>query len=115
LTAFSCLESGYIHTDTPMFDEVTTWIFPFCLSLEDVPYHWVGTKYYDEAQLFDFPNLYGYFSMTDLKVDENGNLVKEGSFGIEMSKLYENENIMQTALTSRYKFGERTKIDLNRD
>ena len=115
ITAFSCLESGYIHTDTPMFDEVTTWIFPFCLSLEDVPYNWVDTKYYDEAQLFDFPSLYGYFSLTDLKIDENGNLVKEGSFGIEMSKLYENQNTMQTELASHYKSGERMPIDLNRD
>lgn len=113
MTAFSFLEKGYLYKDTPLFDEVTTWVLPFSLSLEDVPYHWVDNKYYDEAQLFDYPALYGYFTFTDLVFDEDGNVRKEGSFGIEMSSLYENRDTMEVELASRHRTGELSEVPLN--
>ena len=106
LADFEVLEKGYVYTYTPMFDEQIALVLPFCLSLEDVPYNWVGTTYYDEPVYQDYPALYGYFQFTDLLLDEEGNLIKEGRFGMEMSDLYENRDVMEMELSKRLGSGE---------
>lgn len=102
MTEFALVETATVCTHTPMFDEQKTLILPFCLKLEDVPYNWVDNKYYDEPVLVDYPALYGYFSLTDLMMDEEGNLIKEGSFGIQMSKLFESQDTMEMTISKQY-------------
>ena len=106
MTDFSFLEQGYVHISTPLFDTETVLVIPFSLQLEDVPFEWFDNVYYEEGLLMDYPALYGYFSFTDLMMDDNGDLIKEGSFGVEMSDLYENRDTMEMELASRHFDGE---------
>ena len=46
----------------------------------------------------------GYFIISQLMLDENGQLIKEDGFRWEMSSLYENEQQMVQSITDR--FGE---------
>lgn len=107
MTDFAFLEKAYVCTHTAVFEEQKTLIIPFCLKLEDVPYSWVDNQYHDEPVLVDYPALYGYFSFTDLMVDEAGNLIKTGSFGIDMSDLFESKDVMDMKISKQYPGGEK--------
>lgn len=106
MTAFSLQEKAYVCTDTQLFEMQEFLILPFCLTLEDVPYTWLDNVYHEEPVLVDYPALYGYFSLTNLMLDEDGNLIREGSFGIEMSDLYESSDVMNMEISKRYSGGE---------
>lgn len=106
MTEFSFLEKAYVCTETFMMDQQMTLIMPFCLSLEDVPYNWVDNQYYEEPVLVDYPALYGYFRLQNIMMDEAGNLIKEGSFGIEMSDLFENRDVMDMNISKQHAHGE---------
>jgi len=106
MTAFSLQEKAYVCTETLLFEMQESLILPFCMSLEDVPYTWLDNVYHEEPVLVDYPALYGYFSFTNLMLDENGNLIREGSFGIEMSDLYESSDVMNMEISRRCSGGE---------
>lgn len=106
MTDFAFLEKAYICTETVVMDQQKTLILPFCLTLEDVPYNWVDNKYHEEPVLVDYPALYGYFCLQNIRMDEEGNLIKEGSFGIEMSNLFENRDEMDLAVSKQHAGGE---------
>lgn len=106
MTAFSFLEKASVCTSAPLFDVQTVLVVRFCLTLEDVPYTWLDNVYHEEPVLVDYPALYGYFRFTDLTMDETGSLIKEGSFGIEMSDLFENQDEMDMAISKLHAHGD---------
>lgn len=115
MTAFAFLEKGYVCRQDLILEQKNLLFLPFCVSLEDVPYSWVDNQYYENPVLVDFPALYGYFYLQDLMMDETGSLIKEGSFGIEMSKLYESREEMEMNLSKWNAQGEMTSGILQTD
>jgi hypothetical protein len=67
-----------------------------------VSFYWWDNDYYDDLLVKNFTNLAGYFVVSVLLLDENGQLIKEGSFGIDMSYLFENEQQMVADITDRF-------------
>ena len=77
-------------------------LIPFYMDMQDVSFYWWDNDYYDDLLVKNFTNLAGYFVVSDLLLDENGQLIKEGSFGIDMSYLFENEQQMVADITDRF-------------
>ena len=65
---------------------------------------WWNGDYYSEPLMKNFEKMSGYFIISKLMLDENGQLIKEDGFRWEMSNLYENEQQMVQSITDR--FGE---------
>ena len=79
-------------------------LIPFHVDVEDASFAWWNNDYYEDHLIKSFADLSGYFAVSDLMLDENGQLIKEGSFGIDMSCLYEDAQQMQAHLAERYGF-----------
>ena len=79
-------------------------IIPFQVDVNGVRFAWWNGDYYSEPLVKNFEKMAGYFIVSELMLDENGQLIKEGSFRLEMSNLYENEQQMIQSITDR--FGE---------
>lgn len=77
-------------------------LVPFYVDVQNVPFAWWENEYYEDHLIKSFTDLSGFFVISDLLLDENGNLLKEGSFGIDMSYLYESEQQMQDRIADSY-------------
>lgn len=77
-------------------------LIPFYVDVQDVSFYWWGGEHYEDRLVQSFANMAGYFTVSDLLLDENGQLIKEGSFGIDMSYFFENEQQMLEDITDRY-------------
>lgn len=77
-------------------------LIPFHLDVQDVSFYWWDGDFYDDQLVKSFTDMSGYFVVSDLLLDKNGQLIKEGSFGIEMSYLFENEQMMMEHIAERY-------------
>lgn len=98
-TGFALLEKGYTYLDE---DGSSTLILPFCVSMEDVPYHWVDNVYYEEPVLVDHPALYGYAVFQNIIFDKKGNLPEDAECNLNISDLFESENRMMTVLSETF-------------
>ena len=79
-------------------------ILPYHVDLKDIPFSWWNNTYYDEPLIKTFNNMSGYIILTDLQLDADGQLIREGSFGMEMSDLFETEQQMMESITNRFGF-----------
>ena len=79
-------------------------IIPFQVDVNGVRFAWWNGDYYSEPLMKNFEKMSGYFIISQLMLDENGQLIKEDGFRWEMSSLYENEQQMVQSITDR--FGE---------
>ena len=79
-------------------------IIPFQVDVNGVRFAWWNGDYYSEPLMKNFEKMSGYFIISQLMLDENGQLIKEDGFRWEMSNLYENEQQMVQSITDR--FGE---------
>ena len=79
-------------------------IIPFQVDVNGVRFAWWNGDYYSEPLMKNFEKMSGYFIISKLMLDENGQLIKEDGFRWEMSNLYENEQQMVQSITDR--FGE---------
>ena len=91
----SLLQDAYTYRED-------TLILPFKLSLEDVPYSWIGTVYYEEPLLVDYPALYGYAVFKDVAYDQKGNLIYQTGFHLTISDLYETQGAMEVSISQDY-------------
>ena len=79
-------------------------LIPFKVDVQDGSFYWWSGDYYSEPLMKNFEKMSGYFIISQLMLDENGQLIKEDGFRWEMSNLYENEQQMVQSITDR--FGE---------
>ncbi|MBR5125716.1 MAG: hypothetical protein IKU68_03185 [Oscillospiraceae bacterium] len=79
-------------------------ILPYHVDLKDIPFSWWNNTYYDEPLIKTFNNMSGYMILTDLQLDAEGQLIRAGSFGMEMSDLFETEQQMMESITNRFGF-----------
>lgn len=77
-------------------------LIPFYVDVQDVSFGWWNNEYYEEPLLKNFADMAGYFVVSDLLLDENDKLIKEGVFGIQMSDFFESEQQMLDHIMDRY-------------
>ena len=95
-------DSGYTFVSDGWGSNNCTLIIPIYTDVNDVSFSWWNNDYYEEKLVKSFSDLSGYITVSNLLLDENGQLIKEGSFNIEMSTFFENEQLMQEHIASRF-------------
>lgn len=91
---YAALENGWSTTGTL--------IIPFRVDMEGISSYWWNDQFTDEPITKSFPGMYGYFAVTDLLLDGSGDLIREGSFSVNLSPLYEQEQDMLSSLMYSY-------------
>ena len=102
MTGLQFLEEGYVSLSEDVLTTEAVLIVPFSIDLEGVQYTWYKNDYYEDPLVKDYINYFGYLRFTGLKLDPNGMLIREGSFGIEMSDLFQDRSDMENHIHKRY-------------
>lgn len=102
MTGIRFAETGYTAVTTSLFDTVPTLILPFSLDISQMEFSWYQNEYYEEGLTLDFPDLHGWFTLSGLKLDPQGALVREGSFTLDMSGLYQDAARMEGELMKAF-------------
>lgn len=101
ITGFAFADNGFAVVQDG-WGTTAALIVPFTVDVEEVRFYWWGNEYFSDPLVKSFDNLWGYVVISDLILDETGKLIQEGSFRIDMSCLYENEQQMVADITNRY-------------
>ena len=94
-------DSGYAVVQNG-WSETAVLVIPFTVDIHDAVFNWWGIEYHEEPLVKNFYDLNGYFVVTDLKLDADGRLIREGNFHMEVSILYENEHQMRDSVTEKF-------------
>ena len=97
------LDTGYVSLQDDWWQTKACTIFTMKADLLDCEFHWyLDNKYYEEGIVRDFEDVYFYFVFDGLKLDSDGNLIQEGSVGIELSDVFESKDAMEQHMRDRY-------------
>ena len=92
-TGYAVIQDGWGTT--------TVMLLPFHVDVQDVAFSWWNNDYYEDPLIKSFPNAAGYFAVTDLVLDENGQLIRD-SFHIDITYFYESEQQLLEKIDERY-------------
>lgn len=102
MTGLRFSEDGFVSLSENILTAEAVLIVPFSIDLEGIQYTWYKNDYYEDPLIKDYMNYFGYLRFSGLKLDPNGNLIREGSFGLEMSDIFENQSDMENDIHKRY-------------
>jgi len=97
LKSFSLLDTAYCGDA-----QENMLVLPFVVNLENVEHDWWDQVYYEDGYIMSYPALYGYAYIWDLLLDQNGKLINSGFIDVNISDLYESEDMLKTAISESF-------------
>ena len=93
-------EEGYAVLET-YWGTDSTLILPFQMFVEDARFEWWDGAYQDPVLVQDL-QLYGCFRISGLHLTTEGDLIREGEFGIRMDDLYMSREALEQTIQEAY-------------